>query len=230
MNYYNYHIGDYRTATAHLTLEEDATYKRLLDYQYDKEAPIQNDPILIARRIRSTDKLVLAMLEEFFVLTEEGWIHQRVMERINEHKEFISKQQDNGRKGGRKPNPNPSLTQRQPSQYPIPNNQLPIPNIETTQQDYFHALPEVLQTEDFKKAWISYLQYRKERRLSSLLPKSLEVKWRQMASWGHEASLRQIDEAIANGWQGIFEPKAEQINKDKPKDKPEQHSKYKDIL
>ena len=229
MNYYNYHIGDYRTATAHLTLEEDATYKRLLDYQYDKEAPILNDALVIARRIRSTEKLVNAMLEEFFTLTDEGWIHKRVMERINEHKEFISKQVDNGRKGGRKPNPNPSLSQRQPSQYPIPNNQLPIPNIETTQPDYFHALPEVLQTEDFKKAWISYLQYRTERKLSPLLPKSLEAKWRQMAGWGNAASLKQIEEAIANGWQGIFEPKKEIQKKDKP-DKPEQHSKYKGIL
>ena len=230
MNYYNYHIGDYRTATAHLTLEEDATYKRLLDYQYDKEAPILNDALVIARRIRSTEKLVKAMLEEFFTLADEGWIHKRVMERINEHKQFISKQQENGRKGGRKPNPNPSLTHRQPSQYPITNNQLPIPNIETTQQDYFHALPEVLQTEDFKKAWISYLQYRRERRLSSLLPKSCKAMWLQMAGWGHNTSIEQINHAIANGWQGIFAPKPTYTEKDKTKNKPEQHSKYKDIL
>jgi uncharacterized protein YdaU (DUF1376 family) len=58
MNYYQYHIGDYRTATAHLSLEEDATYKRLLDYQYDKESAIPNDPAVMARRLRSSEALV----------------------------------------------------------------------------------------------------------------------------------------------------------------------------
>ena len=40
MNYYSFHIGDYRGATAHLSNEEDLAYRRLLDMCYDTESAI----------------------------------------------------------------------------------------------------------------------------------------------------------------------------------------------
>lgn len=222
MNYYNYHIGDYRTATAHLNLEEDATYKRLLDYQYDKEKPILDDPSVIARRIRSTEPLVRAMLTEFFTLTQEGWIHRRVMEDVQKHQEFIDKQAYNGRKGGRKPNANPTLSQRQPSQLPIPNTQLPIKDSE-----YFAELPEQLRSDDFCQAWLKYVEYRRERGLKALYPTSVIGKWNQMAEWGAENSIKSIEQAIANGWQGTFAPDK---TKEEKKPKSPDNSKYKDIF
>jgi hypothetical protein len=50
MHYYQFHIGDYRSATAHLTNEEDLAYRRLLDMYYDTEVPIPNDPKDVARK------------------------------------------------------------------------------------------------------------------------------------------------------------------------------------
>jgi uncharacterized protein YdaU (DUF1376 family) len=44
MHYYKFNIADYRSATAHLTNEEDLAYRRLLDMYYDTEVPIPNDP------------------------------------------------------------------------------------------------------------------------------------------------------------------------------------------
>ena len=40
MFHYKRHIGDYRSATAHLTNDEDLAYMRLLDYYYETESPI----------------------------------------------------------------------------------------------------------------------------------------------------------------------------------------------
>jgi uncharacterized protein YdaU (DUF1376 family) len=196
MNYYTYHIGDYRTATAHLSLEEDATYKRLLDYQYDKEAPIPDDPPVMARRLRSTEKLISAVLLEFFEKTDAGWINKRVMEEITDHQEFIDKQTFNGRKGGRskthrKPTANPSIT------LPIPNTHSPIDNID------WSKLPEALATEEFKQAWTQYAEYRKEKK-KPMYQVSMEAKWKQIAPWGAAGAIASINNSIANGWQGIF--------------------------
>lgn len=201
MNYYTYHIGDYRTATAHLTLEEDATYKRLLDYQYDKESPIPDDAAVMARRLRSSEKLISSMLGEFFEKTEIGWVNKRVLEVISDHQEFIDKQTFNGRKGGRskthgKPNAIPSQT------LPTPNTHTPIDNID------WGKLPHELNTEEFKECWTRFIAYRKERK-KPMYQVSMEAKWKQLASWGVDQAISSINNSIANCWQGIFPPQTE---------------------
>ena len=40
MNYYPFHIGDYLSATRHLSWEEDCAYRRLLDVYYTSEKPL----------------------------------------------------------------------------------------------------------------------------------------------------------------------------------------------
>jgi uncharacterized protein YdaU (DUF1376 family) len=199
MNYYTYHIGDYRTATAHLTLEEDATYKRLLDYHYDKECPIPDDPAVMARRLRSTEKLVKTILSEFFTLTEQGWTNKRVMEEITGHQEFIQKQIFNGRKGGR------TKAHRQPSDSPSLSLPIPISQSPFTNNIDWQNLPSELNTEQFKEAWTKYVSYRKERK-KPLYQSSMEAKWKQIAAWGEQQAIASINNTIANGWQGIFPP------------------------
>ena len=43
MNYYEHHLGDYVRDTAHLSMLEDAAYRRLLDAYYIREAPLPTD-------------------------------------------------------------------------------------------------------------------------------------------------------------------------------------------
>ena len=52
MYYYPHHIGDYKSATAHLTNEEDLAYRRLLEMYYDTEAFIPLETQWVARRLR----------------------------------------------------------------------------------------------------------------------------------------------------------------------------------
>jgi hypothetical protein len=65
MHYYQFNIGDYLKATAHLSPEEDLTYRRLLDHYYDTEKPIPNDLTLVAKKLRVKPEWVEAVLTEF---------------------------------------------------------------------------------------------------------------------------------------------------------------------
>jgi len=133
VNYYNFHIGDYAKHTSHLTLEEDLTYRRLLDFYYDTESPIPNDNPLVSRRLRVNPEVLQTILDEFFVLTDEGYRSLRADAEIAAYQEYLNKQRTNGKLGGRpkktqrKPTANPSLTQVEPK-ITLTNNHKPITN------------------------------------------------------------------------------------------------------
>lgn len=79
MNYYPFHLGDYAAHTAHLEPMEDLAYRRLLDQYYLRECALPADIQATAKlvRMRSCVADVEAVLNEFFVLTEDGWKHSR---------------------------------------------------------------------------------------------------------------------------------------------------------
>ena len=83
MNYYNFHIGDYRGATAHLSNDEDLCYRRILDLYYDKDGDITDNVSLIARRVRFSEKIVQSILQEFFQKTDAGWVHHRAQKELD---------------------------------------------------------------------------------------------------------------------------------------------------
>jgi uncharacterized protein YdaU (DUF1376 family) len=73
MKYYPHHIGDYRSATGHLSNDEDICYRRLLDRYYDTEQPLDDDVRLLARFCKVTQTVVTDILNEFFTLREGKW-------------------------------------------------------------------------------------------------------------------------------------------------------------
>ncbi|WP_287917510.1 YdaU family protein [Comamonas sp.] len=81
MNHYPHHIGDFNSATMHLTFVERALYRELLDLYYDTERPLIGDAAKLARRVRATsDELRQALdivLEEFFIKRDDGWHNER---------------------------------------------------------------------------------------------------------------------------------------------------------
>ena len=81
MNHYPHHVGDFNSATRHLTFVERALYRELLDLYYDTERPLIADETKLARRIvANTDELREALrvvLEEFFELRDDGWHNDR---------------------------------------------------------------------------------------------------------------------------------------------------------
>lgn len=81
MNHYPHHIGDFNNATRHLTRVERSLYRDLLELYYDTEQPLNGDTAKLARRVIAvTDEERTALdvvLEEFFVLQDDGWHNTR---------------------------------------------------------------------------------------------------------------------------------------------------------
>lgn len=81
MNYYPFHIGDYASATRHLTWDEDMAYRRLIDAYYTREAPIPTDMRQVYRLVMATTEdqrlAVDTILNEFFTYTDDGWVNTR---------------------------------------------------------------------------------------------------------------------------------------------------------
>ena len=76
MNYYPFHIGDYASATRHLSWEEDLAYRRLLDWCYTSEKPLPNDIAKVCRLVVATTDAqrvaVETVLSEFSVCITIG--------------------------------------------------------------------------------------------------------------------------------------------------------------
>jgi uncharacterized protein YdaU (DUF1376 family) len=144
MYYYQFHIGDYRADTAHLSNDEDLAYRRLLDMYYDLEKPIPTDTEWVSRRLRLDSQVVLRVLKDFFLLQDDGWFHGRCHEVIEQYHSMAEKNRENGRRGGRPKRTqsdtdgNQLETNSQPdgkatsNQEPITNNHKPLTTVERT--------------------------------------------------------------------------------------------------
>jgi uncharacterized protein YdaU (DUF1376 family) len=86
MNFYSFHIGDYASATRHLSWDEDMAYRRLLDAYYSREQPLSLDRRQVYRLVGAADKrqreAVDTALVEFFDEHPDGWRNARADEEI----------------------------------------------------------------------------------------------------------------------------------------------------
>lgn len=86
MNYFELHIGDLESATAHLSMVEDGAYSRLMRVYYRLEGPLPADMKQVFRLIRAQNKserdAVTAVLSEFFSLRIDGWHQDRCDEEV----------------------------------------------------------------------------------------------------------------------------------------------------
>ena len=98
MHYFQFHIGDYKSHTHHLSLIEDLAFRRLLDHYYLHEHPIKQRDIARQIGMREHEQDVLTVLNEFFVSTESGFINPRADEEIAKYRKFI----EDGKRGAAK--------------------------------------------------------------------------------------------------------------------------------
>jgi uncharacterized protein YdaU (DUF1376 family) len=103
MHYYKFEISVWNLHTAHLTLVEEAVYRRLIDHYYDTEQPIGNDFKGMIRRLRldGYEDQVTIILNEFFTQTEEGWSNKHCDKKIKAYKNQKKANKNNGKAGGR---------------------------------------------------------------------------------------------------------------------------------
>ena len=196
MNYYNFHLGDYIKHTVHLSNAEDLAYRRLLDLYYDTERPIPTDIPLVSRRLRVGIDELQSVLNEFFVMTDEGYKNMRADDEIAAYHAYLEKQRMNGKQGGRPkkthrlPTDNPSQTQTEPKKS-LTNTHKPNKEI------YIPACPEGLSLD----LWDKFLEHRKKikKDVTDIVVKGI-IREANTANWS-------LDEAITimleNSWQSF---------------------------
>jgi uncharacterized protein YdaU (DUF1376 family) len=143
MHYYQFNIGDYASHTRHLTNLEDLAYRRLLDAYYLQERPLNAGVTAVARQInmRDHEAEVKAVLEEFWVLSEAGWINRRADFEI-QHYQAKRQQASNAGKASAERRLNASSTDVQPT-----NNQEPRTKNKEPKKDPLSA------NADFERFW-----------------------------------------------------------------------------
>jgi len=230
MHYYQHHIGDFIRDTSRLSDSQTMAYLRLMWLYYESEKPLPNKPQVLAMKIGSTDDAVLLILEAFFTLENDEWMHTRCESEIAGYKAICNRNATNGKAGGRPkktqpvPNGNPEVTQtephRNPNQEPITNNHKPITKEEKKETRDKPArfdpldleLPECINT----SAWSDWIAYRRSRKLTCAEP-TMKAQIGNLQAWwnnGHDTG-EIIKASISNGWQGLFEPKQQAAGQNK---------------
>ena len=207
MHYYQFHIGDYKTHTHHLTPMEDLAFRRLLDHYYLHELPIKQRDISRQIGLKDYEQEVLSVLNEFFIDTAEGYINPRADAEIAKFKSFV----ESGKRGADKRWNSPPIAPRSaahspPNATPIAtNNHKPITN--NHKPNNINTAPEGVSQE----TWESFLAQRKLSRaaVTETVIKAIQREC-DKAGWSLEQALTEI---VSRGWRSF---KAEWIL-DKPK-------------
>ena len=160
MNYYPHHIGDYDSHTSHLNWLEDAAYSRMIRLYYRTEKPLSSKVEQICRLLRANSaaekKAVNQVLEEFFILQDDGWHNSRCDAEIHRANSKAERNREVGKLGGRPrktetktDNPgNPKETQT--VIYGNPNETLPIANSQEPNKATAAIIPPVVAPTDEK--------------------------------------------------------------------------------
>ena len=198
MHYFNFHIGDYKSHTNHLSILEDIAFRRLLDYYYLHEKPIKQRDIARQIGMREHEQDVLTVLNEFFLSTDEGFVNPRADKEIAKFKEFA----EAGKRGAAKrwgtngeanspPNPTPIATN---NQEPITINHKPdidicppsggLPNCdhEKVIALYHQHLPTLRRVEVWNETRKGYLRQR-WREVAEELAKEKQVQVSDILTW-----------------------------------------------
>jgi uncharacterized protein YdaU (DUF1376 family) len=98
-------VDDYEGATAHLTLEEDGAYMRLLRLCWrTPKCSIPDDPEWIMRRLRvdqkTYDRVVVPLISEFFKRSRGRLFQKRLVQEFVYAVERKTKRKEAGKKGG----------------------------------------------------------------------------------------------------------------------------------
>jgi uncharacterized protein YdaU (DUF1376 family) len=210
MHYYQFNIGDYLSHTKHLDLMEDLAYRRLLDLYYLHERPLNSGIASVARQIgmRDHENEVKSVLEEFFHLSDDGWINHRADKEI---KHFHSKIDQASRAGkasaerrmsarstdvqltnNHKPITNnqikPSICPPDGELEPAPIKKLPECNHKAVIELYHENLPTMRRVEVWNETRAGYLRQR----------------WREVAAELAQEKALEVGDVL-NWWAEFFQ-------------------------
>jgi uncharacterized protein YdaU (DUF1376 family) len=89
MHYFQFEIKEWLSNTAHLSLEEEAAYLRLIFFYYDSERPLPHDDLpMVFRKCRVPENLGKEIMLEFFRMDGHlgAWVHDRCEKEIAKYR------------------------------------------------------------------------------------------------------------------------------------------------
>lgn len=110
MNYFEFYPGDYLRDTTRLNLSQHGAYLRLLMTYFSEESPLPQNVkelfVIVCAVSRADKEAVRYIADRFFPVSDDGLRHNwRADQDIEKAQKRIRTAQENGSKGGRKPNP-----------------------------------------------------------------------------------------------------------------------------
>jgi uncharacterized protein YdaU (DUF1376 family) len=204
MHYYQFNIGDYASHTRHLSPIEDIAYRRLLDLYYLHERPLNSGLTSVARQInlREYESEVKSVLEEFFTLTDDGWINVRADKEIAHFRGKIEQASRAGRASAERRS-NARSTDVQPT-----NNHKPITNNQIKERNPIvpAELPDWLNKTD----WNDFVEMRKKLKkpMTDRAVKLMLSKLETMKNKGINTS-EVLQKSILANWSDVYEPKVQ---------------------
>ncbi len=208
MNYYQFHIGDFNSATRNLTRVQRALYRDLLDMYYDKECPIplDLDSVKFKLGITKNEEIDLKiLLKEFFNKNELGYSNVRCDSEIYKYQANTIAKSKAGKASAYKRKQKSTRVEHALNSVELTSNQEPVTsNHKPTTKNQEPINTEKIMWLD-KQAWLDFEQHRKEikKPLTDLSrKKNLSV---LEANQQHQREI--INSTIANRWSGLFKPK-----------------------
>ncbi len=219
MHFYPFHISDYAAHTRHLTLVEDAIYRRMLDLYYLREAPLPGCVDTVARLTGASDyrHSVEALLEEFFELSDAGYTSQRADEEIAKYHRRVGGASKAGRASAERRANERSTDVEQPlngratyvqptkNQEPRTSNQVPEAPLDavrgtdssTAAQRKWAPRPDDVS----ESVWQDWVDHRKA--LKALFSATALAQTRTEAGKADLTLEQALSTAMASGWRGF---------------------------
>jgi uncharacterized protein YdaU (DUF1376 family) len=172
---------------------EDCAYRRLLDFYYLNEKPINQRDVARQIGMREHEQDVLTVLNEFFISSPEGFIHPRADREIAKYREFA----EAGKRGAAKRWSTPPQQEANgeanspPNATPIAtNNHKPLTINHINTPDGVDIL-----------VWQDFVSMRKKKRapITDRVVEGLQ-KEAEIAGWSLNDALK---ECVVRGWQAF---------------------------
>jgi uncharacterized protein YdaU (DUF1376 family) len=223
MKYFSKHIGDFASATRHLSLAEKGAYNELIDYYYATEKPLPADLDALCRITGAFSeqerKAVQAVADAFFEKVDGALFHAKIEDQIVAYHEQAEKNRMNGQAGGRprkhrpeNPVGNPegsqsetqTETEKKAIQYPVTSNHKEEPKTKTKAQkpaSPTFALPDWLPVD----AWHDFAAMRKGMRkgMTEAAQRIAVKKLDELRAKGQDPQAV-LEQSTMRGWLGLF--------------------------
>ena len=219
MHYYQHHIGDYLADTTHLTLLEHGAYLRLMMLYYQTECALNANALrLICARSAEEVQATETVLNEFFTMTDLGWVHGRCDAEISRFhgKSVKAKASAKARWSNKDANAMRTHSEGNANQEPITNNQEPIKEkLSSSGDDLCSAKDEKQESKKLSAAECQQIADSYNSALNGALPKvttltparqsAINARFREMLnSKNDRGQIRFSDKEGGIKWFGVF--------------------------